>query len=207
MALVDASQDSLVRLADQLQAHGFVDLGHLPGQAGAQVAGRPFHHAEQAGDIVRNLGTAAVVFAIHRGEVIFQVDPGPHRPRRQQDAFQDLAFRVLGRVVGNQKQPAVEKRATGGAAPPDHRRRVGGMAQFRAGLAEIGGTAYHMLHGLPQAGTARGGGETAAAFVGGQQHRPPQVGAQPVQGRLEAGGEFFQVKPEDFLVAGVVFRA
>jgi hypothetical protein len=32
------------------QAHRLVDLDHLPGQAGAQVAARAVHHAEEAGD-------------------------------------------------------------------------------------------------------------------------------------------------------------
>ena len=62
-------------LDDEQQPHRLVDLHHLPGQPGPQVAGRAVHHADERGDVVRQLGAAAPARVVDVREVVFQVDP------------------------------------------------------------------------------------------------------------------------------------
>ena len=59
-----------------------VDLDHLPGQPGAQVAGGPVHHAQERGDVVRQLRPAAPAGVVDVREVVFEVDAGADREDR-----------------------------------------------------------------------------------------------------------------------------
>jgi hypothetical protein len=45
---------------DDRQSRGFVDFDHLPREAGAQIALRAIHHAEQRRDVVWQFGAAAI---------------------------------------------------------------------------------------------------------------------------------------------------
>jgi hypothetical protein len=62
LSLIDGGERSRVLCStiDQ-QAHRLVDFDHLQRQAGAQVGTGALHHAEQAGQVVHDLGTAAEV--------------------------------------------------------------------------------------------------------------------------------------------------
>ena len=155
-----------------------MDLDHLAGQAGAQVRAGPVHDAKEASDIVGDLGAGAIAVIVHGGEVILQVDAGPHRAIGEEQGLQQGPLRVLGRVIGDEKGAPVEEQALGQGPPSDKGTGIGGVPQLRPRLAEVQAPVPNMAQGLVRRRAGRGGDELAAALLGMAAGRLRQAGVE-----------------------------
>ena len=111
VALHDAPDAIRSAFHDDRQSRGLVDLDHLPRKAGAQIALRAIHHAEQRGDVVRQFGAAAIPGRIDVAEVVLEADAGDDRHHRRHDAREDRAI-----VVARSDRTTPETRADRGTA-------------------------------------------------------------------------------------------
>ena len=126
------------RVDDDQQPHRLVDLHHLQRQAGAQVALVAVHHADEAGDVVRQLGAAAEDLVVDRGEVVLEADAGADRSDRGQDSLEHRVVGVGGGVVADQEGAAVEVEAAGERPPADDADGVGAVPVLRPHLRQVG---------------------------------------------------------------------
>ena len=204
LALVDGGDDVERLLDHHQQAHRLVDLDHLLGQAGAQVRTGALHDAEVAGDVVHDLAAAAEGFVVHRREEILEVDAGADRAVDQQVPFEHLAFRVLGRIVGNQEGAAVEVGAAAHGAAAEEGAGVGDVAELGARLREVVAARPDVGQRAVLADGQRRRIEAAAAFLGmggrGLGQRAIHLGDDGPQRR----GHVLGVVPGDEVVGGVV---
>ena len=150
---------------DDRQSRGLVDLDHLPRKAGAQIALRAIHHAEQRRDVVRQLGAAAIPGRIDVAEVVLEADAGDDGHHGRHDAREDRAIVVARRIVRNQKRAPIEEQPACPRPPADDAERVGGMAVLRPRLRQIGGASLHVGERRQRRIPARDGVEPAAPFV------------------------------------------
>ncbi len=154
------------RLDDDEQPHRLVDLGHLPRQAGAEVAARPVHDPEQGGDVVRQFGPAPVPGRVGVTEQVFQVDAAAHREHCRQRAGQHRRVRgVLRRVVAGEERPAVEVKPAGAVAAADDADCICGVPQFRPGLRQVFAPPLDVLVRLLRGGRQRARLEPPAPLV------------------------------------------
>ena len=152
-------------LDDHEQPQRFVDLDRLPWQPGPQVAGLAVHHADQACDVVGEFRVAAVAQPVNRREEIGEVDPGRHRTHGRERSGEDPTVVVRGRIVGDQKRPAVEKQSAGPRPPADDGRGVRGVAEFRTDLREVNRPRLHVFARLPWRDVEGRGFEPTAPLV------------------------------------------
>ena len=73
-----------------------MNLDHLPGHSGPEIAGRAIHDTDQGGKIVRELGAGTDHHVIDMGEIVFMIDPGADVKGWPEDAQQDRTFRIIG---------------------------------------------------------------------------------------------------------------
>lgn len=55
-------------------ADGLMEFHHLQREAGAEIAGLAVHDTDEAGDVMREFGAAAVAFVVDEGEIVFEAD-------------------------------------------------------------------------------------------------------------------------------------
>ena len=162
---------------DDRQSRGLVDLDHLPGKAGAQIALRAVHHAQQRGDVVRQLGAAAVSGRIDVAEVVLEADAGDDGHDGRHDAREDRAIVVARRIVRDQKRAPIEEQPARPRPPADDAERVGGMAVLGPRLRQIGGASLHVgqrrQRRIPARDAHRTGGTVRAPRAASSSRSPP----------------------------------
>ena len=176
------------RLDEEDGPDRLVDLDHLPGQAGPQVARRAVHHPEHRRQVVRQLRAGPVAVVVDPRKVVFEVDPGADREDGAEDPRQDRVLGVvLGRVVRREERPAVEEQAAGPLPPPHNRDGVRGLAEFGPSLSQV---FRALLDMLPRRGKRQSQR---------RRHEPPAALVRvPLAGRLDDGPdpvEFLPVRP------------
>src|SRR5579883_185576 len=125
------------RLDDEENAHGLVNLDHLPGQAGAQVAGMAVHHTDEARHVVRQFRAAAVAIVIDERKVILEADAGAYGYHGGEQGGEALVIGILVRVVGGQECTAIEEEAAGEAAASHDADGIGAMAVLRPRFGQM----------------------------------------------------------------------
>ena len=184
-----------------------MDLHHLQGQAGAEVALIPVHDAEQRGDIMGKLRAATVAVVIDVAEIILEADPAAHGDHRAEDRGEGLVFRIKGCVVADQEGAAIEEQPTGAGAAADDRGRIGAMAVFRTGLAEMLRPLFDMAQGLRSRGLRGGGLEPAGPLEGVGGARTVKGGPQGIDLGAMSRRQTIQVEKVDAITASVVVAA
>ena len=153
-----------------------MDLDHLPGESGAQVAAGAVHDAQQSGNVVGQLRPASPTGIIDRREVVFEADAGAHRRDRHEDARQNgMLGVVLSRVVGSEESTAVEEQAARPLTAADDVDRVGGVPPLRPDLTQILRPAFDMLGAQPLRAMSRVPNRSADSARGHRAHRPGET--------------------------------
>ena len=115
-------------LDDEKRPHRLVDLHHLPGQAGSQVAHVAVHDPQQRGDVVGELRAGSPSGIVDVREVVFQVDSGADGEDGLEDSGQYRVLGiVLGGVVGGEERTTVQEQAAGPFATADERDGIRGV--------------------------------------------------------------------------------
>ena len=142
---LDDTRQAFTRALDHnRQARGLVDFHHLPGKAGAQIALRTVHDAEQRRHVVRQLGAAAVPGWVDVAEVVLEADSGDDGDHGTHDAREDGAIVVARRIVGDQERAAIEKQPARARPAADDAERIGRVAVLGPRLRQIVGASLHM---------------------------------------------------------------
>ena len=143
-----------------------MNFDHLPRKAGAQVARLAVHHAQERGNVVRQLRASPEPRIVNVREVIFQVNPGTDWENREKDPGQDRQFGVVfSRIIRCQKRTAVQEQATTPFTSSNDRDRIGRMSKLGPSLGEILGSLLDVLARLSER-RQRSGHEPAASLVG-----------------------------------------
>ena len=147
-------------------ADGLVDFHHLPGEAGAEIARRAVHDAEQRGKVVGQLRPTAEPTLSTYEKCISRLMPAQTGTTAWRCGSKWLRRCRSGGVVRLEKGPAVEEKPRLGAVVGRRRDCVGCVAAFGPDLREVFGAALDVLPG----GGEREGEwrrlEPPAAFVG-----------------------------------------
>ena len=185
-----------------------MDLDHLPGEAGAQVARGAVHDSQERRQVVRQLGAGAVAGVVDVGEVVLEVDPAADGEDGLEDPGQDTALGViLGGVIRGEERAAVEEQAAAPLAASHDGDGVGRVSQLGPGLRQVFGTFLDVLAGGRE-------GERQ-----GRRHEPPAAFVcVPLAGRIDGRprrlellavrrGNPIEVGEGHRVVAGVVVAA
>ena len=151
-----------------------------------------------------DLRAAAEEIVIHRREVILERNAGADRTGREQDAFDDLAFVVADRIVGNQEDAAIEKKTAAQRAASDEGGGIGRVTEFRARLRDVVGAPAHVAQRQPGIRPLRRRGEPATALGGMCPAGLTDLSNEGFEPRLESARHGIEVVPLDAIVAGVV---
>jgi len=168
-------------------------LHHQQSRTGSWISticqGRPVRrslsiprHAEQGGDVVRELGAATVAPRIDVAEVVFEADPRHHRHHRGEQPGEKSAVVVVAqRVVGHQERAPVEEQPASAAAPTTTQTRwcVAVLGRGWARSAERVCTCERAMAGEYQVGTAskRRSARGVALGASSSTSAPGEVGA------------------------------
>ena len=186
------------------QPHRLVDLHGLPGQAGSQIAGMAVHHADQAGDVVRQFRAAAIAPRVDARKHVGEIDPGADRSDRRQCAGENLGARIRFRIIGDKKCAAVEEQPAGAGPPADDADGVGRMAVFRPHLREVARPALDPPQRLRRRDGQRHRVEPPAPLLRVERPRPLADGAKLGRSGAVTGRHLFRVVKQDCVGTGVV---
>ncbi len=184
-----------------------MDLDHLPRQAGAEIALRAVHHAEQGGDVVGQLGAAAVSGRVDVAEVVLEADSGHDGHHGRHNARQDCAIVVPAWIIGDQECAPIEEQPPRSGAPADDAERIRGMAVLGPRLRQIGGTSLHVRQRRQRRIPQRRRVEPPASFVRLAPPRRLDRLTRPLEHRVAARGDQILVEEGDRVVAAVALGA
>ena len=142
-----------------------MNFHHLPGKAGAEIAGVAIHYTNQSCNVVRQLRAAAVSFVVDKAEVIFKADSRANRDGRGQKLGKALVCRIESRVIGNKECAPVEEQAFRRSSPADDRNRVRAMSILGPRLGKMLGPLLYVPKRLLRSCVGRGGFETSRTLM------------------------------------------
>src|SRR5690606_26477013 len=158
-----------------------------------------------AGDVVGELGAAAITFVVDEREVVFEVDTRADGADRREHRLEEAALLVVDEwIVGDEEGAPVEEEAPGRASAAHDAHRVRAMAILRSGLAEVLGAALHVAQRGRRAPAPWGRLEPPAALVGAPPPRLLDAAPELADQLAVARGHRVEVEEDDRVGAGVV---